>query len=930
MTASFIKTGILYLGLLAGLAFSASAQTWQTINANVPGKISGNNVHIIASDGTRLYVLGDRGVFMSPDNGDSFTPINDIQGGSYGLTNMSYRFLKYANGYLWIGSDPGSGAINNGYATLHRLAAGQTVWEKCSTGFPVGDTGNQADDIAYDSSTGTYYVAAALGGAFVSTDGLNWQQRTTGLGGIGVPSSIVAYNGMAFILRPLAQVYQTTNQGTNWTALNSHQGISSGYLLEKNGRIMFASSGNNSLQDSFNFSDDNGATWRHTIQLRGTADLSEKDGIIYAAGVCGGIVETVYGRYGLKFSATAGITWDNLPTNGLPIDSFSGINTFGVIRQGNYLFTYYNVTGTNYLSRCDISGFDFTPSTQIATPPTALPSTNRLVGQPFALNVLAGGTNLTYQWRLNGTNISGATGTTYNVAAATTNDGGAYTVVVTGDRGSVTSTVSTVRVGLRTDGRADITYVSPGTGSGSQLYLLPDDSILTVNGATLIKLNPDGVRIQTNTFAGSTFSTGFLDSSNRLLLVNSSGAYRLRRINVTNLLDDPGFTQLTANLAINAVTEMPGRGYLVAGGFSSVTNAGVSTNALRGMCLIGYDGLVNTNFNIGDGPGTVARVVVDSGTNIFALGNWTFWNADYELSGCVKLKSDGSRDFTFTNPGMSSSRLMVSLAPGRLLTEDPNGRLIVMDPNGVRDNTFNAANHAFNFASAIASVVVGESNKIYVAGNFSSYGGTNAGRYLRLLPDGSMDASFYTEAPAGGGFAAMVYDPRGYLHLMRNNSSGAFQGQSFGFGPYRVFAGMAGDNGAPPPTGFDAWTQQYTFPSGQSHPQDDADGDGVPNIFEFYFGSNPTNAASGSKPSGLAVNVGGLDYPALRFIRSQTASGVTLLPQVSSTVNFTDNLGYTIDSVVDLGNGTEQVTIRSNVGMAARTAQFLRIQLSVP
>ncbi len=189
---------------------------------------------------------------------------------------------------MWVGSDPGSGAINLGHASLHRLIPGQTSWQKSSNGFPIGDTGNQADDIAYDSSAGIYYAGAALGGAFVSSDGLNWQQRTTGLGGLGLPTSVVAFNGMAFELRPLTTVHKTMNQGTNWTALASHQGVSSGYLLEKGARIMFASSGNNTLQDGFNYSDDNGATWTFLTGLRGTADLSLRDGLIYAAGMFGG------------------------------------------------------------------------------------------------------------------------------------------------------------------------------------------------------------------------------------------------------------------------------------------------------------------------------------------------------------------------------------------------------------------------------------------------------------------------------------------------------------------------------------------------------------------------------------------------------------------------------------------------------------------
>ncbi|HEY9509615.1 MAG TPA: immunoglobulin domain-containing protein, partial [Verrucomicrobiae bacterium] len=129
---------------------------------------------------------------------------------------------------------------------------------------------------------------------------------------------------------------------------------------------------------------------------------------------------------------------------------------------------------------------------------------------------------------------------------------------------------------------------------------------------------------------------------------------------------------------------------------------------------------------------------------------------------------------------------------------------------------------------------------------------------------------------------------------------------------------------------FDQWANAFTFPAGQSDPEDDADGDGIKNAFEYYFGSNPTSAVSGAMPTGSSVNVGGQNYPAITFIRSKNTGGVTLIPQASSNVNFSQLFGTVVDSVVDLGNGTERVTIRSTVNSATQATQFLRIQLSIP
>lgn len=908
--------------VIAGLAMSltessGSAQTWELISTNVPGLISGGNNRPIDADGSRLYVLGANGVYVSSDNGNSFSPVNAVSGGaSYTLANLGHRFIKYVNGFMWLGSDPGSTAINNGHATLHRLVPGQSSWERVSTGFPIGTVDNQADDIAFDSVTGTYFVGAALGGAFVSEDGgISWQQRTTGLGGLGLPVSVVAFGGRAFEFRPLAQVHRTLNRGSNWTALVSHSGTSGGFLLEKNGRIMFSTTGGTTAENGFYYSDNNGDTWTFLRGLRGAADLSMKDGLIYAAGSFGGITEQFDARYGFKFSATDGVTWDNLPTNGLPVDSSQGFTANRVVRQGNYLFVHQS---TN-LYRLDVSGFDFTPLTQIGRHPL---STNRLVGQPLTLDVLAGGLNLTYQWRKAGTNIAGATNAFYNISSSvTTNDAGAYSVEVVGSRGSVTSTVATVNVGMVEDGRADITYNSAKTGG--QLYLAEGNHLLAVNSGSVYRLNPDGVQVATRSVSGVNFFVNTLDASNRLVLGNTQGVNRLRRVNSTNLTDDASFNQPAFNGQIQAVVELPGRGYLVGGNFTTVTNAGISTNTANYFCLIGYNGLLDGSFPVGSGPNAnVASIAVDS-TNVFVAGNFNLWSSN-TANTFVKLNLDGTRNTNFTAPALISSTWSKPLRNGKIFVLDTGNRPKLMHPDGSLDPNFNTNNSAFCCTTLpVKTVTVGEDNKIYVAGSFSTFGGTSVGEIVRLQANGALDSSFYSAAPSFGDYFSAVYDARGYLHVTTGNSFDSLQGQAYGRGPYRLFAGVGLS-----PLGL--WKAQFTFSPGLDGNDADADGDTIPNIFEFYFGSNPTNAASGTRPFATTVISGGLIYPAITFVRSQAASGVILIPRVSTGLTFGDSLGHVVEPVVDLGGGLERVTIRSTTNLNALRSQFLRIQLTAP
>ena len=66
-------------------------------------------------------------------------------------------------------------------------------------------------------------------------------------------------------------------------------------------------------------------------------------------------------------------------------------------------------------------------------------------GQQLSLSVTATGQSLTYQWRKDGDDITGADGATYTITAAT-GDAGSYDVVVTNSAGSATSAAATVVV----------------------------------------------------------------------------------------------------------------------------------------------------------------------------------------------------------------------------------------------------------------------------------------------------------------------------------------------------------------------------------------------------------------------------------------------------------------------------------------------------
>ena len=83
----------------------------------------------------------------------------------------------------------------------------------------------------------------------------------------------------------------------------------------------------------------------------------------------------------------------------------------------------------------------------VVTPPTiSMQPTNNTVSPngTVTLGVTATGSGLSYQWRLNGTNIAGATFATYTIPSVNSTNVGVYTVVVSNAGGSVTSQTAIV------------------------------------------------------------------------------------------------------------------------------------------------------------------------------------------------------------------------------------------------------------------------------------------------------------------------------------------------------------------------------------------------------------------------------------------------------------------------------------------------------
>jgi len=173
-------------------------------------------------------------------------------------------------------------------------------------------------------------------------------------------------------------------------------------------------------------------TWYHVAMVYdGTNLISYVDGVTNGSMVVPGTLQAT--SYPLKIGAYS-------PTNGVQSkDWFNGqideVSIYNRALSPAEILSIYN-------ARSDGKCFPIAPV--ILSQPT---NQTVLVGNTASFQVVASGTSpLNYQWNFNGTNISGATNTSFTLAGAQLSDAGNYFVVVTNIADNVTSSNAVLSV----------------------------------------------------------------------------------------------------------------------------------------------------------------------------------------------------------------------------------------------------------------------------------------------------------------------------------------------------------------------------------------------------------------------------------------------------------------------------------------------------
>ncbi len=238
--------------------------------------------------------------------------------------------------------------------------------------------------------------------------------------------------------------------------------------------------------------------------------------------------------------------------------------------------------------------------------------------------------------------------------------------------------------------------------------------------------------------------------------------------------------------AVSTMIRQPDGKLLIVGGFTNIGGA-VRTTLAR----LNADGSLDASFNVGTNLAnlSVSTVAVQPDGKILFSGSLTYSNGTAR-SGLIRLNSDGSLDASFET-NLSSSDFIQSIVPladGKILIAGRFERvgnlnfpgIARLEADGDADKSFNPGIiTGLSGQPFMNALQVQPDGKILLAGSFSNINGAARNRLARFNPDGSLDASFDTGIGANATISVIIPTPNGKIYVAGDFTSfgGAVRGR---------------------------------------------------------------------------------------------------------------------------------------------------------
>lgn len=311
-------------------------------------------------------------------------------------------------------------------------------------------------------------------------------------------------------------------------------------------------------------------------------------------------------------------------------------------------------------------------------------------------------------------------------------------------------------VRLDSNGILDTTFTSNSVdGYIFSTVIQPDGKIIVVGSSKISRLNSDGT-VDT-TFNAGTGADNYIMSISRQTdgkfiiggwFKNFNGYTRnyLARLNSNGSLDTSFDVANGPNTWVYTVPIQQDGKILIGGTFTSFNGT-----ARNYIARVNSDGSLDTNYNLGE-TDNIQTITAESDGKTIIGGNFTAPLNQSSSNRIARLTSDGQFDPDFNAGGAGADNIILTsktqedgkILIGGQFTSYNNiniNRLARLNNDGTLDNSFNIGTGANGTVNAIGLTA---DQKILVAGEFTTFNGTNRNKIIRLNSVGSIDNSFNT------------------------------------------------------------------------------------------------------------------------------------------------------------------------------------------
>ena len=330
----------------------------------------------------------------------------------------------------------GISAVSGGGDHTMYIKAGGTLWAMGYNLFgQLGDGTMTHRSSAVQVATGVASVAAGrVHTMYVETDGTLWAMGYKGNGQLGDGKDanvefrrtpVRVATGVASVAAGADHTMYVKTDGTLWATGSNAQGqLGDGGNLTSNTPVQVATGVASVAAGRVHtmYVKTDGTLWAMGDNRYGQLGDGTTTNRSSAVRVATGVASVAAGDDHTMYVKTDGTLWA------------MGYNLFGRLGDGT-ITNRSTAVNVNKGLLSDAATLAFAPA--ITTQPS---SSTVISGGAASFSAVATGTSpFAYQWKKDGSSISGATSSTYTIASTQTTDAGSYTVVVTNSAGSVTS-----------------------------------------------------------------------------------------------------------------------------------------------------------------------------------------------------------------------------------------------------------------------------------------------------------------------------------------------------------------------------------------------------------------------------------------------------------------------------------------------------------